>query len=436
MDYPKDYISSSKDINVGTAFIVMPIKPEFDLTLGLITDVCSSLGIKAQRADDISKQDFIMANILDGIAKSEIVIVDITGNNPNVFYELGIAHTLRSRNSTLIMTRDEDVSKSPFDIRHWSILKYSYDNKAALKAALKERIENSRKCIDSDDFIYQLLKSYTFDKDIINQFILIAKTISTTNFNTMCSILSENIHIDNCNRDSIISINQYLSTIGDYKDGVFIRISWLLKYLTFTADFVLSQYIDTIKNIFLKDWKRESINMGNPYHWNMVANICFKIIEKKHKDKDCAIEWIVKYLGNARMGRIDKVRTKIEDFMLSAQDKDVDSAIVKMLTGSSNSARESAIDICGQKPIYESVDILLQFIQNNESDPHIIRSCINAFARMEVTTAAPLIVEWMKNNRDKWGAKAVSASLMTVAERALTKLDEKSLRQLVAISSE
>lgn len=436
MDYPKDYISSSEDINTGTAFVVMPIKPEFDLTLGLITDVCSSIGIKAQRADDISKQDFIMANILDGIAKSEIVIVDITGNNPNVFYELGIAHTLRSRTSTLIITQDEDVSKSPFDIRHWSILQYSYDNKAAFKAALRERIKNSRKSIDSNDYIYQLLRSYTFEKDIINQFISAARTISTTNFNTMCNILSENTSIDNCNRDSIISINQYLSTIGDYRDGIFIKIAWLLKYLIFTTDFVLSQYIDTIKNKFLKDWKRESINMGDPYYWNMIADICFKIIEKKHKEKDCAIEWLVKYLGNARMGRIDKVRTKIEDFMLSVHDKKVDSAIVKMLTGVSNSARESAIDICGQKPIYESINILLQFIQNNESDPHIIRSCINAFARMQVTTAAPLIVEWMKNNRDKWGTKAVSASLKNVAERALTKLDESALRQLIAISSE
>ena len=55
---------------------------------------------------------------------------------------------------------------------------------------------------------------------------------------------------------------------------------------------------------------------------------------------------------------------------------------------------------------------------------------------MQVTTAAPLIVEWMKNNRDKWGTKAVSASLKNVAERALTKLDESALKQLIAISSE
>ena len=69
-----------------------------------------------------------MSNILDGIAKSEIVIVDITGNNPNVFYELGIAHSLRTRQTIIIITQDEDVSRSPFDIRHWSILRYDIKN--------------------------------------------------------------------------------------------------------------------------------------------------------------------------------------------------------------------------------------------------------------------------------------------------------------------
>ena len=114
MDYPRDYIIPNQEIEVGTAFVVMPIRPEFDLPLGVITDVCNTLGIKARRADDIARQDFIMSNILDGIAKSEIVIVDITGNNPNVFYELGIAHSLRTRQAIIIITQDEDVSKSPF----------------------------------------------------------------------------------------------------------------------------------------------------------------------------------------------------------------------------------------------------------------------------------------------------------------------------------
>ena len=163
MDYPRDYIIPNQEIEVGTAFVVMPIRPEFDLPLGVITDVCNTLGIKARRADDIARQDFIMSNILDGIAKSEIVIVDITGNNPNVFYELGIAHSLRTRQTIIIITQDEDVSRSPFDIRHWSILQYDIKNIPLFRAALKEKIKDCRNYVDYEEYTFSLLKSYAFE---------------------------------------------------------------------------------------------------------------------------------------------------------------------------------------------------------------------------------------------------------------------------------
>lgn len=87
MDYPRDYALSNLDINLCTAFVIMPIKENFNISLGIIYEVCNNLGIQAKRADDITGQDIIMSNILKGIAESEIIIVDISENNPNVFYE-------------------------------------------------------------------------------------------------------------------------------------------------------------------------------------------------------------------------------------------------------------------------------------------------------------------------------------------------------------
>lgn len=434
MDYPRDYALPNWDINIGTAFVVMPINSKFDWTLGLVTEVCESLQIKAQRADDIARQDFIMANILEGIAKSEIVIVDITDSNANVFYELGIAHTLRTRHSVILITGDPDISKNtPFDIRHWSILPYSHNNKFLFKASLRQRIIECRKFIDSEEFISRLLKNYIFENNLTQQFIDVAKQINGTNLEFFCNILSGNMSTLLCNRDKILELNTYLTTLGDYKGGEFQKIIWLLKYLIYTSDFVLSQYIDTIKAIFLKEWRRDSIQMGNMDYWELVTNICCKIIEKKHKDKSDAIEWLTKYLCNARMGRIDKVRAKIEDFMLTIQDEEIDKAIVNMLVENNRTAKESAIDICGQKPIFEAINNLLLIIQNNESDPHLMRSCINALARMNVSTSAPIILKWMEKNKDKWGTQAVSASLMNVAENALRILDKNSYDQLITL---
>lgn len=183
MDYPRDYIIPNQEIELGTAFVVMPIRPEFDLPLGIITDVCNTLGIKARRADDIARQDFIMSNILDGIAKSEIVIVDITGNNPNVFYELGIAHSLRTRQAIIIITQDEDVSKSPFDIRHWSILQYDTKNLPLFRVNLNKKIRDCRNFVDYDEYIFGLLKSYAFDGNQIHEFINSSKLINEKKYN-------------------------------------------------------------------------------------------------------------------------------------------------------------------------------------------------------------------------------------------------------------
>lgn len=432
MDYPRDYIIPNQEIEVGTAFVVMPIRPEFDLPLGVITDVCNTLGIKARRADDIARQDFIMSNILDGIAKSEIVIVDITGNNPNVFYELGIAHSLRTRQAIIIITQDEDVSKSPFDIRHWSILQYDTKNLPLFRVNLNKKIRDCRNFVDYDEYIFGLLKSYAFDGNQIHEFINSSKLINEKKIQLICNILVENTNPTLCDSNELHEIYTYLTTLGDIQNGIFKKISWILKTLVYTTEFVLSKHLDTIKNMFLNRWQKENmIVMNDTDYWELVANICSKIIEKKYKGKEDAIQWMTSYLQNQRMGRIDRVRGKIEDFLMTVKDNDVDKAVLDLIKNGNITARESAIDISGQKPIIESADILLQIISKNESNPYIIRSSINALARMKITSAGPFILEWMENNRDKWGQQAVSASLRKVAEEALNEIDKKSYLQLV-----
>lgn len=432
MDYPRDYIIPNQEIELGTAFVVMPIRPEFDLPLGIITDVCNTLGIKARRADDIARQDFIMSNILDGIAKSEIVIVDITGNNPNVFYELGIAHSLRTRQAIIIITQDEDVSKSPFDIRHWSILQYDTKNLPLFRINLNKKIRDCRNFVDYDEYIFGLLKSYAFDGNQIHEFINSSKLINEKKIQLICNILVENTNPTLCDSNELHEIYTYLTTLGDIQNGIFKKISWILKTLVYTTEFVLSKHLDTIKNMFLNRWQKENmIVMNDTDYWELVANICSKIIEKKYKGKEDAIQWMTSYLQNQRMGRIDRVRGKIEDFLMTVKDNDVDKAVLDLIKNGNITARESAIDISGQKPIIESADILLQIISKNESNPYIIRSSINALARMKITSAGPFILEWMENNRDKWGQQAVSASLRKVAEEALNEIDKKSYLQLV-----
>jgi hypothetical protein len=52
------------------------------------------------------------------------MVADVTGKNPNVFYELGIAHTV-GRDVIIITQNEQDV---PFDIRNYQYFQYTANN--------------------------------------------------------------------------------------------------------------------------------------------------------------------------------------------------------------------------------------------------------------------------------------------------------------------
>ena len=55
----------------------------------IISPVCEECGFEAIRVDKINQSDSITQTIIDYLTSSELVIADITGHNPNAFYEMG-----------------------------------------------------------------------------------------------------------------------------------------------------------------------------------------------------------------------------------------------------------------------------------------------------------------------------------------------------------
>lgn len=73
-------------------------------------------------AGDEGNQQNILRDIIEPIYKADVVIADLTGLNPNVMYELGIAHTFNKK--TIVITKD-DLSKLPFDLKQYRAKDYS-----------------------------------------------------------------------------------------------------------------------------------------------------------------------------------------------------------------------------------------------------------------------------------------------------------------------
>lgn len=82
----------------------------------------NSMGFTIDRADEIYGTQPIIEDIWEAINSAEIVIADVTGRNPNVMYEIGMAHTV-GKPVVIITQTIEDV---PFDLRHHRCIVYSY----------------------------------------------------------------------------------------------------------------------------------------------------------------------------------------------------------------------------------------------------------------------------------------------------------------------
>src|SRR5262245_44804786 len=78
--------------------------------------------IEWHRADEVIRGGEVMTDVLNGLATAELVIVDLTERNPNVFYELGIAHTTRCVESVWLLT--QHMENVPFDVSHYRCIKY------------------------------------------------------------------------------------------------------------------------------------------------------------------------------------------------------------------------------------------------------------------------------------------------------------------------
>ncbi|CAG0994027.1 hypothetical protein METP3_02830 [Methanosarcinales archaeon] len=112
----------NQDVKIETdlIFVLMPFNPEFDATYNVIKRVSEEAGFRCLRGDEEKTSGDILPHILQLIVKSRLIIANITGRNSNVFYELGIAHSIGKE----VMLISETVEDMPFDISHIRILTF------------------------------------------------------------------------------------------------------------------------------------------------------------------------------------------------------------------------------------------------------------------------------------------------------------------------
>jgi hypothetical protein len=131
---PADFI---RDPNL--CFVLMPFKEPLDkIYESTVKPAVEAKGLVCRRADSIRSNRVVMHDIWKSLCEARIVIAELTTRNPNVFYELGIAHTLGKET---IMLAQREGERVPFDLAH--IRRINYENTAPGGAQLRRELEET-----------------------------------------------------------------------------------------------------------------------------------------------------------------------------------------------------------------------------------------------------------------------------------------------------
>lgn len=114
-------ITQSTTLPKPFVFTLMPFEEAFDDTYLLgIKPACEAAGTYCERVDEQIFQESILSRIYNQISKADVIVADMTGRNPNVYYETGYAHGLGKR-VILLTQKADDI---PFDLKHYQHIVY------------------------------------------------------------------------------------------------------------------------------------------------------------------------------------------------------------------------------------------------------------------------------------------------------------------------
>lgn len=123
-------------------FVAMPFAPELDGVFDLIERTVESYeNVECVRADQLTVSRPIMEDVRAQIARADLVIVDLTGRNPNVYYEAGMAAAWKKDWIVLAQSQDDLT----FDVEQIRSILYSnhMGGEADLEARLRGAIEDT-----------------------------------------------------------------------------------------------------------------------------------------------------------------------------------------------------------------------------------------------------------------------------------------------------
>lgn len=124
------------------AFIISPIGKEESperrwadqLRKHVIDRALADVGLTSYRSDDDATPGSITPQMIRRLVDAPVVVADLTGRNPNCYYELGVAHAFGRPTVTLV----SQITQLPFDVKDLRMIEVLREESETLKLGAEE----------------------------------------------------------------------------------------------------------------------------------------------------------------------------------------------------------------------------------------------------------------------------------------------------------
>lgn len=153
-------------------FVIAPIgEPESDIRKRsdqilkhIICPAAEACGYGAIRADQISEPGIITSQVIQHVVEDPLVIADLTGRNPNVFYELAIRHATK-KPLVQVIKKGETI---PFDVAGTRTVHVDHHDLDSVEEAKNEIVKQIR-AVEKDESQVDTPISVALDLQILRQ---------------------------------------------------------------------------------------------------------------------------------------------------------------------------------------------------------------------------------------------------------------------------
>lgn len=284
--------------------------------------------------------------------------------------------------------------------RHQHYIEYERDNLFLLTSSILDVINETRHVVDLENAL-ELRGITSAVKKCNFSFVDFLQGQFSNDIAFLTRILL-NEHVQNCYSENDIEclLNKYQNSFHEV--AMLKNRSILDEWIKCYSEILISCDMYNISQKFVESFLGSYIFEGVLTRDNVLevqTKLAVSLANSK-KYISIVMPWIISYLSHSQSASIDLNRYKVEAYLMTENDKDINQIIINAVFDKNCYVREHISDIIGEKKLNEAAENLCAQLRCEENF-YVAVSIIEALGKINCQNALPIINEWVQENKNK-----------------------------------